>query len=106
MELAEGGDLLTHLRQGKLRHEQYVSVGPDGTLREQKALMVTDHSELMLFAWHIAKGMSHLESLKVRRVGFRTEKGGVSLAEEGGGLTSRRSYWSRTTQSSCSSPGT
>ena len=66
MELAEGGDLLTYLRHGKLRHEQYVSVGPDGTLREQQALMVTDHSELMLFVWHIAKGMCHLESVKVR----------------------------------------
>ena len=69
MELAEGGDLLTYLRHGKLRHEQYVSVGPDGTLREQQALMVTDHSELMLFIWHIAKGMSHLESVKVRGEG-------------------------------------
>ncbi|XP_070193884.1 fibroblast growth factor receptor 4-like [Littorina saxatilis] len=64
MELAEQGDLLNYLRQGKLRHEQYVSVGPDGTLREQKALHVTDHYELMLFSWHIAKGMSHLESVK------------------------------------------
>ena len=91
MELAEGGDLLTHLRQGKLRHEQYVSVGPDGTLREQKALMVTDHSELMLFAWHIAKGMSHLESLKVRKVVFHWQKkGGVSLAEGRWCFTSRR----------------
>ena len=69
MELAEGGDLLTYLRHGKLRHEQYVSVGPDGTLREQQALMVTDHSELMLFVWHIAKGMCHLENVKVRTAG-------------------------------------
>ncbi|KAL8614791.1 hypothetical protein ACOMHN_062834 [Nucella lapillus] len=64
MELAEDGDLLTYLRQGKGRHEQYVSVGPDGSLREQQTVGVTVHQDLMLFAWHIAKGMTYLESLK------------------------------------------
>ena len=65
MELAQDGDLLTYLRQGNLRHEQYVSVGPDGSLSEQQSVLVTEHSQLMLFAWHIARGMSHLESVKV-----------------------------------------
>ncbi|PVD24076.1 hypothetical protein C0Q70_14546 [Pomacea canaliculata] len=64
MELATGGDLLSYLRNQKLRHEQYVSVAPDGTVSEQKVLQVTTHSDLMLFAWHIARGMSHLESVK------------------------------------------
>lgn len=67
MELATGGDLLSYLRNQKLRHEQYVSVAPDGTVSEQKVLQVTTHSDLMLFAWHIARGMSHLESVKVCR---------------------------------------
>ncbi|KAK7503438.1 hypothetical protein BaRGS_00005359, partial [Batillaria attramentaria] len=64
MELAEQGDLLTYLRNRKLWHEQYVSVAKDGTLSMQKAPQVTDHAELMMFAWHIARGMSHLEELK------------------------------------------
>lgn len=68
MELAEEGDLLTYLRNRKPHHEQYVSVAPDGTLTEQKVLQVTDRADLMLFAWHIARGMSHLENLKVSEV--------------------------------------
>ncbi|BFZ08768.1 hypothetical protein BsWGS_11806 [Bradybaena similaris] len=62
MEYADLGDLLTYLKTQCAFPLQYVSVGSNGLVVEQSAPKVEDNRNHMMFAWQIAKGMSHLES--------------------------------------------
>ncbi|XP_071082770.1 uncharacterized protein [Haliotis cracherodii] len=64
MEYAEMGNLLSYLKEKSAKLENYVSVSADGAIAEEKSRQITEETELMLFAWQIARGMAHLESLK------------------------------------------
>ncbi|ESO99524.1 hypothetical protein LOTGIDRAFT_63499, partial [Lottia gigantea] len=64
MELAELGDLLTYLKEKCSNSHNYVSVSADGNISEEETKQITEDGELMSFAWQVAKGMSHMESLK------------------------------------------
>ncbi|XP_050412818.1 mast/stem cell growth factor receptor Kit [Patella vulgata] len=64
MELAELGDLLTYLKERAANSQSYVSISPEGDISEEETKQITEDRELMAFAWQVAKGMSHIESLK------------------------------------------
>lgn len=70
MEYAEMGNLLSYLKEKSAKLENYVSVSADGAIAEEKSRQITEETELMLFAWQIARGMAHLESLKVSMYPF------------------------------------